>query len=69
MKYLDRICDDELAFRLESKGAVLIEGPKLCGKTTTAEQQAKSAVYLQDSSKKGQYLRLAQIAPSQLLEG
>lgn len=69
MRYLARICDDELAFRLESKGAVLIEGPKWCGKTTTAEQQAKSALYLQDPSRKGQYLRLAQIAPSQLLEG
>ena len=69
MRYLKRICDEELAFRLESKGAVLIEGPKWCGKTTTAEQQAKSALYLQDPSKKGQYLRLAQIAPSQLLGG
>lgn len=69
MKYIDRICDDELAFRLESKGAVLIEGPKWCGKTTTAEQQAKSSLYLQDPSRKNQYLRLAQIAPSQLLEG
>ena len=35
----------------------------------TAEQQAKSALYLQDPSRKSQYLRLAQIAPSQLLEG
>ena len=69
MRYLKRICDEELAFRLESKGAVLIEGPKWCGKTTTAEQQTKSALYLQDPSKKGQYLRLAQIAPSQLLGG
>ena len=67
--YLKRICDEELAFRLESKGAVLIEGPKWCGKTTTAEQLAKSALYLQDPSRKSQYLRLAQIAPSQLLKG
>ena len=69
MTYLARICDEELAFRLESKGAVLVEGPKWCGKTTTSEQQAKSALYLQDPSRKGQYLRLAQIAPAHLLEG
>lgn len=69
MNYLSRICDDELAFRLESKGAVLIEGPKWCGKTTTAEQFANSAIYLQEPAKKNQYLHLSQIAPSQLLEG
>ena len=69
MKYLKRICDEELAFRLESKGAVLIEGPKWCGKTTTAVQQAKSVLYLQDPSRKSQYLRMVQLNPSMLLEG
>lgn len=69
MRYLARVCDEELSFRLQSKGAVLIEGPKWCGKTTTAEQQAKSAIYLQDPSRKTQNLRLAQIAPDLLLEG
>ncbi len=37
-RYRKRIVDEELQERLEGKGAVLIEGPKWCGKTTTAEQ-------------------------------
>lgn len=67
--YLERVYDKVLGERLEAKGAVLIEGPKWCGKTTTAEHVAASAVYLQDPSARGQYLRLAQIAPGRLLEG
>lgn len=46
MAYLARIADAELAARLESSGAVLIEGPKACGKTETARQQAASEVRL-----------------------
>ena len=38
--YFKRIADDELSLRLEAFGAVQIKGPKWCGKTTTAEQQA-----------------------------
>ena len=41
-KYKRRVVDQLLAERLEEVGAVLIEGPKWCGKTTTAEQFAKS---------------------------
>ena len=44
MKYLSRIVDAELDLRLCSVGAALIVGPKWCGKTTTAKQQAKSKV-------------------------
>ena len=44
-KYRKRIADDILARKLEGKGAVLIEGPKWCGKTTTAEQIAASILY------------------------
>ena len=40
MEYKHRIADKLLAKKIESKGAILIEGPKWCGKTTTAEQQA-----------------------------
>ena len=69
MEYLSRICDEELAFRLESKGAVLVEGLKWCGKTTTAERQAKSTLYLQDPARKSQYLQLAEYSPSHLLAG
>lgn len=44
--YLPRVVDSVLAERLSSAGAVLVEGPKACGKTFTAEQQAASRVYL-----------------------
>ena len=46
--YKPRIADTVLARKLAGKGAVLIEGPKWCGKTTTAEQQAKSVIYMDD---------------------
>ena len=45
MEYKNRIADQLLRDKLEAMGAVLIEGPKACGKTTTAEQQAKSVIY------------------------
>ncbi len=48
MAYLKRTADVVLKERLEAFGAVLIEGPKWCGKTTTAEQVAKSMIKLQD---------------------
>ncbi len=44
-EYIKRICDDELALKLEAFGAVHIVGPKWCGKTTTAKQFAKSYIY------------------------
>lgn len=68
-KYLPRVYDNILERRLESKGAVLVEGPKWCGKTTTAEQVAKSVVYMQDPKSREQNLRLAQLAPDRLLKG
>ena len=45
-EYKKRIADKLLEYRLEEVGAVLIEGPKWCGKTTTAEQQANSILYM-----------------------
>ncbi|WP_165171370.1 ATP-binding protein [Adlercreutzia sp. ZJ242] len=68
-EYLPRVYDGILRQRVKSKGAVLIEGPKWCGKTTTAEQIARSVVYLQDPRTKTQNLRLAEIAPRELLKG
>lgn len=44
MEYRPRLQDDELAFCLECRGAVLIEDPKMCGKTTLAEYQSKSVI-------------------------
>lgn len=68
-KYISRIADNILKERLESKGAVLIEGPKWCGKTTTATQLAKSSIFFQDPVRKSQYLKMAELEPSLLLEG
>lgn len=67
--YLPRIYDSLLKTRIDAKGAVLIEGAKWCGKTTTCEKQAKSIVYMQDPRTKDQNLRLAEIAPLELLRG
>ena len=68
-EYLSRIADSELALRLEAFGAVQIKGPKWCGKTTTAEQQAKSFIKLQDPDKREGYLATARTKPSILLKG
>ncbi len=69
MNYIKRIVDDELALKLETFGAIHIEGPKWCGKTTTAKQYAKSVIELQDSDKKDEYIKTAEIKPSNLLIG
>ncbi|MBO7453809.1 MAG: ATP-binding protein [Alphaproteobacteria bacterium] len=68
-KYRPRIADKILKEKLEGKGAVLIEGAKWCGKTTSASQIAKSILYMQDPEKVKQNLELAEIKPSKLLEG
>lgn len=68
-KYLKRIFDDELEEVLDMIGAVLIVGPKWCGKTTTAEQHAKSVLKLQDPDNRENYLKTADIKPSLLLKG
>lgn len=69
MKYLSRTADTILQDLLDAFGAVLIEGPKWCGKTTTAEQAAKSAIRLQDTDKREEYLATAMSKPSLLLLG
>lgn len=69
MNYKSRIADQLLQEKLEAMGAVLIEGPKACGKTTTAEQQAKSVIYIDDPSKKDQYSQLVQTNINFLLNG
>lgn len=69
MEYKSRIADRLLAKRLASKGAVLIEGPKWCGKTTTAEQQAGSILYMDAPATLETNLQMAEIDPSVLLEG
>lgn len=69
MEYLPRIADKELQERLNAIGAVLIEGPKWCGKTTTAAQQAKSILRLQDPDMREAYMVTAKTKPSNLLQG
>ena len=68
-KYKARIADEILKSRLLGKGAVLIEGPKWCGKTTTAEQIAGSILYMADPEKENQNLTMAEINPKRLLKG
>ena len=68
-KYRKRIADDILKRKLEGKGAVLIEGPKWCGKTTTAEQIASSVLYMDDPESKDQNISMADLNPKRLLRG
>lgn len=68
-KYRPRIADNMLRRRLMGVGAVLIQGPKWCGKTTTAEQQAKSVVYMDDPEYMNQNVELANLSPKKLLAG
>lgn len=68
-KYLPRIADTILNDRLEAKGAVLIEGPKWCGKTTTAKQIAKSFIAIDNPNMTKQYQQMAELSPSTLLVG
>ena len=68
-QYKPRIADELLARELEGMGAVLIKGPKWCGKTTTAEQLAESVIYIDEPENVDQNIRTSEINPSQLLEG
>lgn len=69
MEYLKRVADKQLELRLEAFGAVQIKGPKWCGKTTTAEQYAKSVLKMQDPDKREAYLATVRTKPSILLKG
>jgi len=68
-EYKSRIADQVLERKLKSAGAVLIEGPKWCGKTTTAEQIAASILYMDEPGKIEQNIRMAEIKPDLLLQG
>lgn len=69
MVYKKRILDKILERKLKGCGAVLMEGPKWCGKTTTCEQQAKSVLYMSDPEYTSQYMRLADMNIKRLLKG
>jgi len=66
---MSRLCDTELQSALQSSGAVLIEGAKWCGKTSTATNASRSVLYMQDPDKAGSYLAMADTKPSLLLKG
>lgn len=67
--YKTRVADQLLERRLQSKGAILIEGPKWCGKTTTALQFAKSVLNLGDSTALSNAQIALQVDPQRLLQG
>lgn len=68
-EYYQRVSDKVLLEHLESKGAVLIEGAKWCGKTTSAKHIAKSVIEMDRPNMTEQYQQMARINPSNLLEG
>ena len=68
-EYRKRVSDQLLKDQLEAAGGVLIQGAKWCGKTTTALQQARSVIYMNDPMKSANYKHLAETNISLLLEG
>ena len=67
--YKKRIADEVIKKKLKGKGAVLVEGAKWCGKTTTSEELSGSVLYMSKPDNMKQNLMLAEINPSLLLEG
>lgn len=67
--YRPRILDGILREELEAMGAVLLEGPKACGKTTTAEQAAGSVIYMDDPVRRSQYLQMVETDINYILSG
>ena len=69
LDYRPRLADAQLSFKLQTFGATVIVGPKWCGKSTTAKQQAASVMLLQDPDLRESYLETASVKPSILLKG
>lgn len=67
--YKPRIVDDLLKRKLDAMGAVVIEGPKACGKTTTAAKLSASTLFMDDPRNAAQYAQMADTDPQLLLEG
>ncbi len=67
--YLKRIADDVLQRKLRSSGAVLIQGAKFCGKTSTAWRASKSQLFMQNPDRSASYMKTADTKPSLLLRG
>ena len=67
--YRSRIVDSTLSRKLRGKGAILIEGPKWCGKTTTAEQYSNSILSVDDPVTIDANIAMSEIDPEKLLQG
>lgn len=67
--YRHRILDSLLKDELDAMGAVLLEGPKACGKTSTAEQASNSVIYMDNPQRRNQYLQMVDTDISQILSG
>jgi hypothetical protein len=68
-EYRSRIVDEKLRDKLDAKGAVVIEGPKWCGKTTTALQLAGSVLRMDEPGNRDANIQMSEIDPSRLLDG
>ena len=68
-KYIPRVADEEIKFRLQAKGAVQILGPKFCDKATAAEQFAKTVIKMKDPDYRDAYVTTAKFKPSNLSKG
>jgi len=69
VKYISRLIDEQIKRYLNIKGAIVLTGPKWCGKTTTAQQHVKSILKLDDIDKREYYMQLVDLKPSELLKG
>lgn len=69
IRYRSRVCDSVLQRKLRTSGAVLVTGPKWCGKTWTALNAAASVIFMQDPDKRASYMKMSQTMPSMLLRG
>ena len=67
--YSPRVVDSQVRDELRIFGAIELCGPKWCGKTTTAEKFCSSAVYMNDSVRRQQNLRMAELEPARILRG
>ena len=66
-KYIDRLFDGTIKFTLKSKGALVIVGPKWCGKSTTANRYAETVIDLMPLETRNDYIQLAKISPGNFL--
>ncbi len=66
-KYIPRLFDEVLSFSLKSKGAVLVVGPKWCGKSTTCKKHAKTIVDLMPIATRKNLIEFAKNAPEEFL--